>query len=61
MSFDFGTIAPYPIPNSSWFEYGARIGYRVNERLVVDAFAVGVAGGAPGNTIHGSIGLRYLF
>jgi hypothetical protein len=59
--FDFGTIAPYPIQNSTWFEYGARIGYRMNERLVVDGFVVGTAGGAPGNTIHGGIGLRYFF
>ncbi len=58
---DFGTVAPYPISNSTWFEYGARIGYRVNERFVVDGFVVGAAGGEAGNTIHGGIGLRYLF
>ncbi len=60
--FDFGTVAPYPIENSGWFEYGARIGYRVSRRMVIDAFAVGTLGGQPaGNTIHGGLGLRYLF
>jgi hypothetical protein len=60
--FDFGAVSPYPISNSGWFEYGARIGYRVNQRFVIDAFAVGTAGGEPaGNTIHGGIGMRYLF
>ncbi len=60
--FDFGTVAPYPIENSGWVEYGARIGYRVSRRMVIDAFAVGTLGGQPaGNTIHGGLGLRYLF
>ena len=59
---DFGTVAPYPIENSGWVEYGARIGYRVSHRMVIDAFMVGTLGGQPaGNTIHGGLGLRYLF
>ena len=59
---DFGTVAPYPIANSGWFEYGARIGYRVNQRMIIDAFAIGTLGSEPaGNTIHGGLGLRYLF
>jgi hypothetical protein len=47
-SFDvteFGPIAPNALPNTTWFEYGARIGYRFNDRLVVDAFVLGTAGG----------------
>ena len=59
---DFGTVAPYPVENSGWFEYGARIGYRVSKRMIIDAFAVGTLGSLPaGNTIHGGLGLRYLF
>ena len=27
--FEFGTLAPGAIANSAWFEYGARLGYRV--------------------------------
>ena len=45
-----------------WAEYGARIGYRVQQNFVVDAFADGTLGGRPvGNTVHGGIGARYSF
>ena len=59
--FDFGTIAPGAISNSTWFEYGARAGYRFNDRLVIDAFLLGTAGGEAGNYVHGGVGLRYSF
>jgi hypothetical protein len=59
--FDFGTIAPYPIANSTWVEYGARVGYRAGERMVIDAFVMGTAGGEIGRTFHGGVGVRYLF
>ena len=58
---DFGTIAPGAIGNSAWFEYGARVGYRFNDRLVVDAFLLGTAGGEAGNFVHGGVGVRYSF
>jgi hypothetical protein len=59
--FDFGEISPFPIKNSYWLEYGARIGYRFGERTVIDAFVLGTAGGEIGTTFHGGVGLRYLF
>ena len=58
---DFGSIAPGAIGNSAWFEYGARVGYRFNDRLVVDAFLLGTAGGEAGNFVHGGVGVRYSF
>ena len=58
---DFGTVAPYPIGDSVWYEWGARVGYRFNQRMVVDAFLLGTLGGQIGATVHGGIGLRYLF
>ena len=58
---DYGLIAPYPIGNSVWYEWGARVGYRVSQRMVVDAFLLGTLGGQIGTTVHGGIGLRYLF
>ena len=58
---DFGTIAPGAIADSAWFEYGARVGYRMTDRLVVDAFLLGTAGGLAGNFVHGGVGVRYSF
>jgi hypothetical protein len=59
--YGYGPIAPYPIANSTWCEWGARVGYRIADRMVVDAFALGTVGGAVGTTFHGGVGLRYLF
>ena len=58
---DYGSISPYPIGNSVWCEWGARVGYRFSQRMVVDAFLIGTLGGQIGTTVHGGIGLRYLF
>ena len=58
---DFGPIAPGALPNTTWFEYGARLGYRVNNNLVVDAFVIGTAGGEVGSTAHGGVALRFAF
>jgi autotransporter-associated beta strand protein len=58
---DFGPIGPTGLPTSTWFEYGARIGYRVSDRLVVDAFVLGAVGGEVPATAHGGIALRVAF
>ena len=59
--YDSGPVAPYPIANSAWCEWGARVGYRVANRMVIDAFLLGTMGGEIGTIFHGGIGLRYLF
>ena len=51
----------YPIANSVWREWGARIGYRVASRRVIGAFALGAVGCQVGATFHGGLGPRYLF
>ena len=44
--------------NQGWFEYGGRLGFRVQKGWVVDLFANGTLGPQPvGNTIHGGVGL----
>ena len=48
---------PGALPNTTWLEYGARLGYRFNDRLVIDAFVIGTAFGEVGSTLHGGIGL----
>ncbi len=59
--YDFGPIAPNALPNTTWVEYGARLGYRYSDRLVIDAFVVGTAFGEVGATVHGGLGVRYSF
>jgi hypothetical protein len=59
--YDFGPIAPNAVANTTWVEYGARLGYRFNDRMVVDAFVIGTLFGTVGSTIHGGVGLRYSF
>ncbi len=58
---DFGTIAPTQIANGYWFEYGARVGYRVSDKMVLDAFVLGTVGDLIGKTLHGGVGLRFFF
>jgi fibronectin-binding autotransporter adhesin len=46
----------------TWAEYGARIGYRIQPNVILDAFADGTLGPAPiGNTVHGGVAVRYTF
>ena len=54
-------IAPYPLLNSTWAEYGGRLAYRFSRNLVVDAFAIGTLGGEVGRTLHVGLGARYAF
>ena len=58
---DFGQVGPSALPTSTWFEYGARIGYRVSEHMVVDGFVLGAAGGEAAASIHGGIAFRFAF
>ncbi len=58
---DFGPIEANALPNTTWLEYGARLGYRFSDRVVVDAFVLGTAFGQVGTTLHGGIGLRFSF
>jgi hypothetical protein len=53
-----GIIVP-TFGNQSWFEYGARVGFRITNGWVADLFLNGTAGPQPvGNTLHGGVGLR---
>ncbi|HLX98151.1 MAG TPA: hypothetical protein VKR62_05605 [Roseiarcus sp.] len=57
----FGSVAPYPLLNSAWTEFGGRLGYRFSKNLVVDAFLLGTLGGEIGPTLHAGLGVRYAF
>ncbi|MFD6318445.1 beta strand repeat-containing protein [Methylorubrum thiocyanatum] len=51
-----------PIKDLTWAEYGARISYRVQQDLALDAFILGTLGPQPvGDTIHGGASVRYAF
>ncbi|MFB6453497.1 hypothetical protein [Bradyrhizobium tunisiense] len=53
-----GTVVP-TMGYQGWFEYGGRLGFRVQKGWIVDLFANGTLGPQPvGNTIHGGVGLR---
>jgi hypothetical protein len=58
---DFGSVAPYPLLNSAWTEFGGRLAYRFSRNLVGDAFLIGTLGGEIGPTLHAGLGLRYAF
>lgn len=53
-----GMVVP-TMGNQGWFEYGGRLGFRMQKDWIVDLFANGTLGPQPvGNTIHGGVGLR---
>ncbi|RVU19818.1 beta strand repeat-containing protein [Methylobacterium oryzihabitans] len=61
-----GTVAgmPFttPIKDLTWAEYGARVSYRLQRNLALDAFILGTLGPRPvGDTIHGGASVRYAF
>ena len=57
----FGAFTP-AAKDSTWAEFDARIGFRIAKGTVIDVFALTTVGPQPvGNTIHGGLGLRYLF
>ena len=56
-----GTLTP-PLPQATWAEYGARLGYKITASLTVDAFIDGVFGDhAIGSNAHVGGDLRYRF
>ena len=47
---------------SDWLEYGARLGYRIDQRMSLDAFFSGVTGDRHmGRSLHAGLGLRVGF
>ena len=57
----YGAFTP-AAKDSTWAEFDARIGLRIAKGTVIDVFALTTVGSQPvGNTIHGGLGLRYLF
>ncbi|WP_297831037.1 hypothetical protein [Thermomonas sp.] len=58
----FGTVRPDMVRNYDWFEYGARLGYKLTEAMTLDVFANGVSGeDGIGTKIHAGAGLRVRF
>lgn len=50
------------LPNTVFFEGGGRVGFRIDERSIIDTFVVSAAGPQPiGTSVHGGIGYRYAF
>ena len=58
---DFGLFAANSLPTTTWFEYGARVGYRLNDQMVLDAFVIGALGGEVRPAAHGGIAVRVAF
>lgn len=58
----FGDVVAAPMARPTWVEFGARLGYRLTPRVVVDAFANGVGGvRAVPSTIGGGFAVRMIF
>jgi hypothetical protein len=57
-----GATATPALGEYTWAEYGARVGYRIQPNVIVDAFADGTLGPRPiGATVHGGMAVRYTF
>ncbi len=57
-----GALTLTGLKERTYFEYGARIGYRITPKLVLDVFANGaIMGGPIGNQIHVGSALRYHY
>ena len=58
----FGVLAPPPLKDLTWLEYGGRIGVRFSPHSILDVFLDATTGQKPlGSLIHGGVGLRYAF
>jgi probable HAF family extracellular repeat protein len=58
----FGTLSSTPPGNTNWVEYGARVSYRVTDRVNLDVFANGVSGEAfVGTRAHFGGGVQVRF
>jgi hypothetical protein len=56
-----GTLSPQVSGRLNWLEYGARVGYRVNQKAKVSAFVNGVTGGDIGARTHVGVNLEMFF
>jgi probable HAF family extracellular repeat protein len=57
-----GVVTPTNVADLDWFEYGARLGFALNQATTLDVFANGVSGGdGIGTKIHAGGGLRVRF
>ena len=56
-----GTLTPTSRSDPTWFEYTARVGYTVAERVTVSAFVTGVAGSAVGSHARPGLDVRLVF
>jgi probable HAF family extracellular repeat protein len=60
---DVGLFSAKNDDDVGWAEYGARIGYALNDAITLDLFANGVSGASNevDTRVHGGAGLRYHF
>lgn len=57
-----GTFQPSSLNDSTWVEYGVRVGYGLSETVTVDAFVNGVSGEDEiGTRAHAGLGLRVQY
>jgi hypothetical protein len=57
-----GTFSPISLGRPNWAEFGARVGYKLTERVAVELFMDGVSGGGSvGTNLHGGADIRVTF
>ncbi|VVE87658.1 hypothetical protein [Pandoraea bronchicola] len=56
-----GSLTPQVSSQLNWFEYGARVGYKMSRRAKVSAFVNGVAGGDVGSRTHVGVNFEMFF
>ncbi len=57
---NIGSPAP-PLKERTYFEYGARVGYRITPKITLDVFANGAAGTGSLDQVHVGTALRFSY
>jgi hypothetical protein len=57
-----GTLTPSAFSNTTWAEFGARVGYTVTDKMTFDVYSGGIAGrDGIDSEIHSGLALRLQF
>ncbi|PTE02758.1 hypothetical protein EIL82_11705 [Pandoraea apista] len=56
-----GSLSPQVSSQLNWFEYGARVGYKMSRKAKVSAFVNGVSGGDVGSRTHVGVNFEMFF